>query len=243
MYLRRPDDAGWLGGYPPGSAAVIRHAYGALDVSRSAVLTDTDRITVTWALTPTWRMSGVRHNVYLRAEDLGGGSSGWEDRGDWAINRPPVWLIPPSLINTDVTAGTRYTFDPRYRDLDGWRTWRVLYFAIADRPPTGEMAPGGVFLKYDQSSNRMYLANSAGTAWLGGVTPGTVTILENDAVKVIVQWSSVGAMDANTRIVRWRLEFKGAFRGRHRVYMRGIDNLAECGGDKGWKWKGWLRIQ
>ena len=83
MWIRDPDDAAWQGGGSPGDAGTVRNVYVTLDYGLSSVVTDTDTITVHWAFTPTYPNSGKQHNLYLRAEDVGGLSSGWVDHGDW----------------------------------------------------------------------------------------------------------------------------------------------------------------
>jgi len=242
LHLRRPDDKAWLGGYAPGAAATIAQNLGVVDVSRCAVLTDTGRLTVTWALAPSWRMSGGLHNLYLRAESVGGALTGWADQGDWIVNRKPNYLIPPDKINIAIPSEERMTFNPRYRDLDGWPNLDTLYFAIAWALPTADMEPGGIFLKYDQRQNLLYLANSAGTDWGEGVTPREDVILQNDAVQVLCRRTYPGVADVRTRIVYWQLRFSSEFAGKHRVYMRAVDAFPAWGGDTGWKWKGWLQV-
>ena len=245
MFIRQPGDGAWLGGGAPGSAGTVETSYASLDHGLCAVETNGDTVIVTWAFTPNWRTSGMKHTLYLRAEDLAGLSTGWNDHGDWIINRMPDWLIPPVLypINTTVSSGAKVYFDPRYRDLDLWPNLHQLYFAVADRLPVAEMEPHGVFLRYDQVENKIYLADTAGAGWGEGKTPGTVEFLENEAVKVIVQWSTLGVYDTKTRILRLRLEFKPAFVGFHKVYMRARDLFWEQNGDTGWKWKGTLTIK
>ncbi|NLS77449.1 MAG: DNRLRE domain-containing protein [Chloroflexi bacterium] len=244
MSLRQPDDASWLGWLPPSSPGKISHVLGALDLGRSSAMGAGDTLTVTWTFTPTHNLSGREHNLHLRTESLAGQSSGWADQGNWIINRMPNYLIPPALLNVTVNSGERLTLDPRYRDPDGWANLDLLYLALADTPPTGEMAPHSVILKYDQGENKLFLADSAGTGWLGGVAPGAAeTYLENDAVKVIAQYSTPGFADVRTRIVRWRIEFKAGYAGSHQVYMRAIDRFPSAQGDTGWKWKGALAIQ
>ncbi|NLS76988.1 MAG: hypothetical protein GXY76_06990, partial [Chloroflexi bacterium] len=117
-----------------------------------------------------------------------------------------------------------------------------LYLAIADAPPTGEMGPNAVYLKYDQGENKVYLADTAGTAWLGGVAPRSGAVLENAAVQVFVQWSCPGAADARARIMYWRLAFKPGFAGAHRVYLRAVDRFPAAQGDTGWKGKAALTV-
>ena len=172
---------------------------------------------------------------------MGGRDTGWVDHGDWIINRMPDWLIPPSLINTTVTLSpTRYFFDPRYRDPDGWPNLDVLYFAITKTLPTGEMGPNAVYFECDQGENKIYLANDEGTGWLGGLTAGTVGYIDNSKVRVVAEWSKPGIQDVKTRVMRWPVGVPARVRGLPRVYMRAIDQFPGAGGDTGWKWKGTL---
>jgi len=240
MFLRQPRDRYWM----KGKDGIIRNNYGALDTNRSSVVTDTDTLTVTWALTPTWRTSGKEHNLYLAVEDMNDNRDGWNDHGDWLINRTPNWLIAPTLTNRQVvTAGVRYTFDPKYRDKDGRRNLDELYFAIADAMPSGDAIPGGILLKYDVTDGAMYLYDDASGSWTGGHAPGTNVLLQDERVKVVVKWSRVWIADHRTWTVRWRLEFKDAFAGKHNLYMRAVDLFPECNGDTGWKYKGWIEVR
>ena len=205
----------------------------------SAVITDTDTLTVTFAFTPTCHLSGKQHNLYLRAADAGG-LDGWNDHGDWIINRAPDWLVPPSLINTTVLTSPllfRSTL-PRPGRLAEPRSSLFRH-----RPQLANRRDGvkAVYLKYDQVDNKVYLADDGGTAWLGGLAPGTTAFIENSMAKVVVEWSKPGIQDAKTRVMRWRLEFKAEFVGARNVYMRAIDQFP-VNGDTGWKWKGTLAV-
>ncbi len=244
MWIRRPDDGAWQGGGTLGVAGTIRNTYVTLDYGLSSVATDTNTVTVTWAFTPTYRNSGKLHNLYLLAEGLSGQTTGWVDHGDWIINRDPS-LIPPPVYNRVTLAASpaKWTLDPRYKDLDGRLGLTTCYYALVDSPPTGEMGAGGIYLKYDQVENKMYLANTTGTDWGEGVAPGTAdAYLTNDAVKVIVQFSSIGSNGAKELIVRWRVAFDPDFAGTHKVYMRTLDQFPEADGDTGWAYKGWLTV-
>ncbi len=242
MYLRHNNDGSWLGGGTPGVAGTIRTSYGILDYGASSVTPSGTTLTVNWAITPLSPMSGKQHNLYLRAQDLSGLVAGWNDHGDWIVNRQPTLIAPRNLINTTVSAGQRMTFDPRYSDLDGIANLRHEYLAIANVLPTGEMGAGAVYLWYDEAANKVWLANDAGTAWLGGFTPGTNNTISNSAVTVYVAQSTPGVANATTRIMRWRLQFKAAFAGPHREYMRAIDLFPAANGDTGWVDKGALTI-
>ena len=247
-YLHHPSRPRWFAkNLIPGEPGGVRHFRGELDAAPSSVVTDANTITVTWAVKPTWRMSGASYHLYLRQVDVSGQSSGWEDHGDWTINRMPNFLIPPSLSRTSLQAGTRYTFDPRYRDLDGLTNLSECYFAFADSLPQADegIQPDGVYLKYDESEGALYLGTRNGS-FVGAksATPRSLEVLENEYMRVIVRWSGPDVMDFRTRIVRWRIEFKDAYAGRHKMYMRAVDLLGpEFGGETGWKWKGWVEIR
>jgi len=241
LWLRLPDDTGWEGGGAPEAPGAVRTAFATLDYGQSQVLTSADTLTVTWAFTPSYRNSGKEHGVYLRAESADG-FAGWDGHGNWIINRQPT-LLPPAAINSTVPSGQRITLDPRYFDADGLANLETMYLAIANAPPSGEFGAGAIYLKYEQATNLMYLADSAGTTWGVGIPGGAAgESLENSAVKVIMQYTSAGAADARTQIVRWRVELKSGFAGSHYVYMRARDGFPGADGDTGWTLKGALTI-
>ncbi len=246
LWIRLPGDDGWRGGLAPGTIATARTTWVTLDFGQTVVQRNGSTLTVTWAFTPSYKMSGRAHNTYLRMADIGGLVEGWNDEGDWIINRRPTNLKPDYLVEfSTIVAGVKETFNPRYKDLDGRPNLTTTYFAIADSLPSDqvEMMPGGVFFKYDLLENKMYLANWEGTSWGEGVTPGTAgALLENKAVTVIVQFSTIGTSGAKAWIVRYRLAFKTDFVGKHKAYMRCIDVLPQAGGDTGWNYKGVLEV-
>ena len=248
LHIRQPDDSAWLGGGLAGSAGTVQTSHATLDYGLTTAAHAGDYLTVNWTFTPSYRMSGLEHNLYLLVEDRGGLSDGWDDHGNWTINRAPDYLIPPDLAGAtllsspDPSAPNLYSLSARYRDLDGWPNQETLYLAFADGLPTTEMAPGGVFLKYEQGENRLYLADSAGASWGAGATPRSGAFLENEAARVSCAWSYPGVADLRTRLVYWRIEFKPAFQGPRQMYMRAKDAFWAQNGDTGWKLKGGIVI-
>ena len=246
--LHHASKAKWLpAALTPGVPGSVRHIYGKLGAGASSVFSDTNTLTVTWAINPTWRMSGKKHHLYLRQQSIDAIGDPWQDHGDWAINRTPNYLIPPALTNTTVYVGTRYTFDPRYRDPDRLVNMDECYLAFTSALPSGNHGPQpyGVYLKYDETDGALYLGSTDGSFENAQhATPRSPSILENELVRVIVRWSGPGVMDFRTRIVRWRLEFKNAFIGRRNLYMRAVDAMGPAlGGDTGWRWKGRVDIR
>ena len=246
MYLHHPRMERWmpLSGRKPGTLGTLGHIYGRLGVGHSKVATDTNSVSVAWLLRPTRRMSGRVHNVYTRVEDVSGNSTGWVDAADLAVNRTPNWLIPPDLRNQTISVQDKHWFYPKYRDLDKRDNLDELHFFIGDElPVVGRPMPEGVWLKYDRTSDQMWLWDPRWDFWVGPQTPRTAFRMTNEYVTVRGPGSRVINCDWRTLGVKWYLQFKPAFVGRHRLYMRAVDVLtAEYGGDTGWKWKGWIEV-
>ena len=256
MFLQHPTEGYWMpaGGAQPGSVRVIRTGYAHLDLSRSRVIENADTITVTWAVTFTYRMSGQAYNLYLRAEDLNGAVDGWNDHGDRTINRQPV-LLTPTPLNQTLYVGQPYLFVTRYMDRDGWDGFQEVYLLITNTLPATvtNVVPvppyryrDAVYLKYNQRENRFYLRNREDTAWLpaGGFAPRQPIVVQNALCALSGEWTRWGRYDAKTLTTKWYLRFKLTFRGRQRVYMRAVDEFGvACGGDTGWRVKGWVEIR
>jgi hypothetical protein len=80
LYLRSQDGSKWLGGYVPGSAKTIINSQANLDCGKTTVAKKRETIIVRWALTLKSSYLGDK-NLYLKATDKGGLSSGWWKRG------------------------------------------------------------------------------------------------------------------------------------------------------------------
>jgi len=166
---------------------------------------------------------------------------GFDDRGDWAVNaKPQTPYLSPN--EGPVPVGQWKEFVARYADADGRATLDEVYLLITT---SWARTRNAVYLKYDQSENKMHLRNAADTKWLGPITPKTPGArLENEYCILHGEWSQPRAYDARTLTVRWWLQFKPAFRGRHNIYMKAIDNLGPAlNGATGLWYKGWVEVQ
>ena len=233
---------GWspLAGVEPGSAAIVKNIYARLDASRSTVVANGDKLTVTWAVWFTAKSSGRLNKLYLRVEDRQGSRDGWNDRGDWAVNVKPT---TPYLSPAEGTMplGQWQEFQARYGDADGRATLAEVYLLITDA--TGR-TQNAVYLKYDKGENKLYLRNAADTAWLPGITPKVAGSVENEYCILRGDWTRPATYDAQTLTLRWWLQFKPAFAGRHNIYVRAVDNLgAAWNGDTGWRYKGGVEVR
>jgi len=248
LWIRLPADTAWTGGGQPGSGGVAKTAWFALDYAATTVTKSADgkTLTVSWAVRPSYRLSALAHNLYLRLTDIGGAAEGWNDRGDWVINRAPSALILPTIYAQPLAfkAGTTFSLEPRYRDQDQSSDLRYLYLAIANNPPTADFHPQGVYIRYDTVERKLYLADWAGTTWGTGYSiPNDTVTLSNEAVNITLKVTKASDADTWTKMLTLRLSFKSAFVGPRKVYMRAVDKWAPAyGGDTGWTYKAALTV-
>ncbi|MBZ5621906.1 MAG: hypothetical protein LAQ69_24745, partial [Acidobacteriia bacterium] len=80
--------------------------------------------------------------------------------------------------------------------------------------------------------NTVYLANDAGTDWLGHVTLGQSGSLQNSQCTVSAAGSSASGSGTNLTL-NLALTFQTAFSGARNIYMEVYD-----GADSGWQQKG-----
>jgi hypothetical protein len=117
------------------------------------------------------------------------------------------------------------TFTTTATDADGWRNLQEIRFLTN----TSTSQVNTVSLRYVRRTNKLYLRNDAGTAWSGGVAPGTNTVLENsqgrlDALKTTVTGSGT------TLTVTWRVSYKPAYSGRsYKTYLWAKDKATSTG--------------
>ncbi len=219
LYLWDPAASAWIGGYAPGTAVTMSTASVAVDVAQCVVTGDRNILTVTWAVAFQQPLAGVTYNQYLRVSDAAVADSGWAQVGTWYVGYPAtvVGLTPES---PGARAFVPQFFDADYSNPDGWQA-----IAAADLLINHDVNPAyGVYLRYDQEDDLLYLADDLGAAWLGGYAPGSPNTIANGQVTVLVDQTSVIGAGTDLR-VRWALRFHPWFVGwRRPEFMRVVDD-------------------
>lgn len=151
---------------------------------------------------------------------------------------PAAWAAAPTLGAVVPVAGKsspdqEAAVSSVYSDADGWSTLTDLRFLIN----TSTGPANALYLRYDRVLNKLYLLNDAGTAWLGGVAPGSAVTLENSLGRLVCAKTTVSGSGANLTL-SWQINFKSAAAGKtYNVYLWAKDNLTAVG----WTQKGtWL---
>lgn len=214
LWLRNDADSGWLGPATPGVSSTLENSQCALAAASSAASGSGTNLTLDVAVTFKSTFGGTK-NVYLYAEDAMGLDSGWAQRGTWTV----AGFAPEALSVTPSSgSGTAQTFQFAFRDGDGHTQLQWVYALVHN----SLVQSNGCYLRYTRAENTLWLRTDDGTAWLGPVTPGSASTLENNQCRLAASGSSVSGSGI-TLTVNARLEFKGPFAGAKSVWLNAID--------------------
>lgn len=217
VYIRNNANTDWVGGFAPGSAVQLTNSNVTLDVSQTSVVTTTTQVRVTWTIAPKQPATSVNWNLYLKATDSRGQSTGWANAGTWRVNMfPNVGGLTPA--SGAVAVGTPQTFTVTYGDEDGVSTLKTAYirFTMQASPYTEHFRA-----YYQVSTNKVYVYN--GSAWVGGLIMGSPGTIETNYAILNVGASSV-SQTAKVLTVNWNITFKPGAEGAKDVWGYVYDN-------------------
>ncbi|MBI4706340.1 MAG: hypothetical protein HY761_00215 [Candidatus Omnitrophica bacterium] len=112
------------------------------------------------------------------------------------------------------TANYQQIFTTTFNDLSGWQHVNYVYFVI-NTTASGSSCFYGY---YNQNTNKLYIKNDAGNAWLGGFAPGSNNLIENSYVKLNCAQTTVSG-SGQTMFVNWAVTFKPPFVGTKNMYL------------------------
>ncbi len=223
IYLLNDYGTAWLQA-TLGAASTLQNSQCSLNVAASTVALNTNTLTLNVAMAFKPSFTGVK-NVYLKAVDILGSSSGWEQGGTWIVGTlagtPAAVSVTPGS-----GSGTSQSFALQYSDSAGAASLQQVwaYFNATLANPAGNAC----MLYYQASTNQINLLNDSGTAWLPA-TLGSATTLQNSQCSVNVESVTV-ALSGNTLTLTLTVTFKSAFAGARNVYLRAVDVSRSNGG-------------
>ena len=226
VYLANDAGTGWLGGLPPGSSQTIENSKVILRLVPMTVSGAGNRLEVKWSLRFKRFVTGPK-TIYLKVTDAADATSGWQILGKWTVNgtnfAPSGDSVAPDSGSCD--GGEVADFAAVYSDPNGWPHIRWATFCIGQ----GLSGADGLYAYYNSRSNRVYLMNDEGTAWLGGLPPGSPDTIENS--KVILRLGPMNVSGAGNRLtVNWSVRFKRFVTGEKNVYLKATDDAGATGG-------------
>src|SRR5579884_3890410 len=176
-----------LGPATPGQAGTLSSSECSVDVGASSVSGSGDILSLTVAVTFQPSFAGGK-NIYGYAIDNRGLNSGWQ---------------------TPLNSGWRLLGD---WNVANPQNLKAVYMLIN----ASRTSVNGCELEYQQASNRLYLMNDAGTAWLGPLT----TSLSNSQCTVQAPQSSASGNSLDVTLI---LFFQPAFAGLKNLYGEAVD--------------------
>ncbi|MGA3026770.1 MAG: choice-of-anchor D domain-containing protein [Bryobacteraceae bacterium] len=208
-----------IGGTNPGDFAQTNNCPGTLVVGASC--------TISVTFTPT--ATGIRSGTLIITDNSGnvaGAQQGASLTGTGAT--APGTPVPVSISPINGSGSTQ-TFTLTYLDDNGISDVKNLYVLFN---PTSSMAYGCDVSYYQTAtSNRIYLANDAGTAWLPSVSVASSTPLANSQCTVT---ASGITSSGNELTLSLTITFAAGFSGQKNVYMEAIG----ASGNSGWVLQG-----
>jgi len=117
------------------------------------------------------------------------------------------------------TAGTAKLFTAVYRDSNGYADIKTVELLVNATTANAN----AIRVKFDQTANKLYIMNNAGTGWLAAsCSPGVAgTITNNQGTLNCGQTTVTKA--GNDLTVKWSITPKTAFKGTKNLYMKATD--------------------
>jgi hypothetical protein len=112
--------------------------------------------------------------------------------------------------------GQHFVITTSWRDVDGWRDLKHVYFHIGDSPSLA----GNVTLMYNRAKHRLWIRSDDGSAWQGGCTPGDMTIIANSQAAVYCFVTQVSYSGTDRMNVAWYMWFLPGFTGAKKTGLK-----------------------
>ncbi len=200
LYLRNDANTGWQGGFAPGSANVIETSLAKLHCAATSVTASGANLTVSFSIEPKTATGGRLLKEYLYVVDTGALTDGWDELGAVTIASagPANQSLSPGggefPVNDTITLTATYTHP------EGASKIATAYLLL-NMKLDGASA---MYVYWDRVSNKLYLRNDANTAWLGGLAPGAVSVIQNSQGWVDCENTRVTS-SGSTLTIQWSL--------------------------------------
>jgi hypothetical protein len=208
LYVRNNANTAWIGGYSPGSAYVIDNSYVRLFCAETTVSGAGTTRTVNWKVIIKPTMSGKSCRSWLKVQDNTGLVEDWTQKGTLVFSQLPVNISLYPNVGT-LAPERDTTFTSKYSDPDGNADLANCYL-VMNTTLTGT---NGIYVRYEASTNKLYLRNDANTEWLGGYAPGSSYVIENNSCRLDCSQTTINRSGMYLT-VNWKIRIKSTMVGR-----------------------------
>lgn len=223
LWLRNDGNSAWLGPITPGTSATLANSQCTVNASGSSLLSSGSTLTVNLGLAFLAAFDGTK-NVYALAQNLEGLSSGWQALGTWTVNvstQPPQ----PGPVTPASGSGSNQIFRFVYSDVNGASDIASTQVVVN----TALNGTGACWVWMDPIHAMIWLRNDGNSAWLGPITLGASTTLQNSQCTVAAA-ASTAAFAGNMLTVNLSLTFLPAFSGAKMVFTQAQDGAGIASG-------------
>ena len=211
LYLLNDAGTSWLGGFTPGSANVLENSYCKLYCAQTTVSSSANNKSVNWCFELKATMKSKALTTWMYCRDKSGVADGWDALGSVNVtsgNAAPVNVIV-SPWQGSLSTNVKFNISTISSDANGYGDLRRVLFLIN----TSLSGSNGIYLLFDEATNKMYLRNDTDTVWLGGYTPGSGYTISNSYCTLDCLTTTFGKSGNNLR-VNWRITLKSAMAGK-----------------------------
>ena len=209
LYLVNDAGSTWLWGLR-GSAGTLQNSQCAINLAATTVTAGGNTLTLNLRVTFKAAFAGSKW-IFMYAAGSGGANSDWQARGTWTVTAAVVTV---GAVTPASGSGAAQTFALQYSDSAGFAdlatTWVWFTTAVGSAAATCVMY-------YEPATDRVYLANDAGSTWLWGLRGGAGTV-QNSQCAISLAATDVTA-GGNTLTLNLAVSFKPAFAGAKTVFM------------------------
>ncbi len=210
--LLNDDGVAWLAA-TPGTAATLRNSQCSLNVAATTAAPSGNTLTLNLAMAFQAAFAGAK-NIYLRAIDISGTTSGWQQLGAWTVTGTAGTPAPVSVTPSS-GSGTSQSFALDYSDTAGAENLQQVwvYFNATLANP----ANSACLLYYNVATNQINLLNSSAATWQAA-TLGSAATIENSQCSVNAAATTV-LLSGNTLTLNLAMTFQAAFAGTKNIYQ------------------------
>jgi Beta-propeller repeat len=223
LYLANDAGDAWLAPMTLGQAGTLQNSQCSVNMAASSSSTGGNNLALNLALSFLYAFNGDK-NIYMEVYDTQ--DSGWQQKGAWTVNATPV--MGPVSVTPAAGSGSSQAFSFAFYDPKGASSIASASMIVG----TTASGIGSCYLYYLRSSNSLYLANDAATAWLPPLVLGQSGTLQNSQCSADVAASSSSA-SGNNLTLTLSLTFKSVYSGSKKIYAMLYD-----GQNSGWVQKG-----
>ncbi|GEM_PF-5565261 len=187
---------GYVGVAPLGQPGLLSNSQCSIDLRQASLTPAGNQLILTTQIRFTYSFAtlgmGAAKKLSVSATDQGGLTSSWQEIGTWTV---PSGNAAPKIVSVtpDQVTGQAKIIQVNVSDLNGGSDIFFIDFKVS--PPSSPGSP--CWVTYFAHANVLALANDQSNAYVGAITPGTATTIQNSRCVLNGVGSTSTVVDGN----------------------------------------------